>query len=152
MDTFTVIILILIGLAAGMLGGLVGIGGGLIIVPALIYLLAFSQKEAQGTSLGILLLPIGILGVWQYYKAGYVDMRVVWLVAAGFLLGSYFGSKIALALPQETVKKIFAFLMILLAVKMIFFDKKMDDKKPAQVSQTSFKDSPDQSFPENYEK
>ncbi len=149
MDTFTVIILILIGLAAGMLGGLVGIGGGLIIVPALIYLLAFSQKEAQGTSLGILLLPIGILGVWQYYKAGYVDMRVVWLVAAGFLLGSYFGSKIALALPQETVKKIFAFFMILLAVKMIFFDKKMDDKKPAPVSQTSFGDSPGESSPDN---
>lgn len=135
MTTMTVILLILIGLGAGILGGLVGIGGGIVIVPGLVYFLAFSQKEAQGTSLGILLLPIGILGVWQYYKAGYVDMRVVWLVAAGFLLGSYFGSKVALALPQETVKKIFAILMIAVAIKMIFFDKKMEDKEPTKITE-----------------
>ncbi len=134
MTTELVVMLLIIGLAAGVLGGLVGIGGGIIIVPGLIYLLAFSQKEAQGTSLGILLLPIGILGVWQYYKAGYVDMRVVWLVAIGFLAGSYFGSKIALALPQETVKKIFAILMIVVAIKMIFFDKKMVDKEENTVT------------------
>lgn len=133
MTTELVVMLLIIGLSAGVLGGLVGIGGGIIIVPGLIYLLAFSQKEAQGTSLGILLLPIGILGVWQYYKAGYVDMRVVWLVAIGFLAGSYFGSKIALALPQETVKKIFAILMIVVAIKMIFFDKKMVDKEENTV-------------------
>ncbi|CAN5223540.1 hypothetical protein BH20BAC1_BH20BAC1_19230 [soil metagenome] len=134
MTTELVVMLLIIGLSAGVLGGLVGIGGGIIIVPGLIYLLAFSQKEAQGTSLGILLLPIGILGVWQYYKAGYVDMRVVWLVAIGFLAGSYFGSKIALALPQETVKKIFAILMIVVAIKMIFFDKKMVDKEENTVT------------------
>ncbi len=114
-------------MAAGILGGLVGTGGGIIIVPALIYFLSFSQKQAQGTSLGILLLPIGILGVWQYYKAGYVDMRIVWLVAVGFLAGSYFGSKIALSLPQETVKKIFAILMIVVALKMLFLDRKVKD-------------------------
>ncbi len=96
MNTQLVVTLLIIGLAAGILGGLVGIGGGIVIVPALIYILSFSQKEAQGTSLGILLLPIGIFGVWQYYKAGYVDMRIVWLIAAGFLAGSYFGSRIAL--------------------------------------------------------
>ena len=131
MSLHTILILVLVGIAAGILGGLVGVGGGIIIVPALIYFLSFSQKEAQGTSLGILLLPIGILGVWQYYKAGYVDMRIVWLVAAGFLVGSYFGSKIALALPQETVKKIFAILMIIVSIKMLFIDKKVkDDEKP----------------------
>ncbi|MEO6220410.1 MAG: TSUP family transporter, partial [Ginsengibacter sp.] len=70
MSVYVILILLIIGLAAGILGGLVGVGGGIIIVPALIYFLSFSQKEAQGTSLGILLLPIGILGVWQYYKAG----------------------------------------------------------------------------------
>ncbi len=127
MSIYMIVVLIIIGLIAGILGGLVGIGGGIVIVPALIYFLSFSQKEAQGTSLGILLLPIGILGVWQYYKAGYVDMRIVWLVAGGFLAGSYFGSKIALALPQETVKKIFAILMIAVSIKMLFFDKKVND-------------------------
>ncbi|MEO7961923.1 MAG: sulfite exporter TauE/SafE family protein [Ginsengibacter sp.] len=135
MNTQLVVTLLIIGLAAGILGGLVGIGGGIVIVPALIYILSFSQKEAQGTSLGILLLPIGIFGVWQYYKAGYVDMRIVWLIAAGFLAGSYFGSRIALVLPQETVKKIFAILMIVVAIKMIFFDKKVKDSVHPKASQ-----------------
>src|ERR1700712_4697263 len=129
MSVQVILILFLVGLAAGILGGLVGIGGGIIIVPSLIYFLSFSQKEAQGTSLGILLLPVGILGVLQFYKAGYVDMRTVWVVAFGFLVGSYFGSKVALSFPQETVKKIFAILMILIALKMLFFDKKTEDTK-----------------------
>lgn len=129
MELQTIVILILIGIAAGMLGGMVGVGGGIIIVPALIFFLGFSQKMAQGTSLGILLLPVGILGVMQYYKQGHVDMRVVLIISLGFLIGSFYGSKIALALPQETVKKIFAVLMILVAVKMIFFDKKIEESK-----------------------
>jgi len=129
MSLQVIIVLLLVGLAAGILGGLVGVGGGIIIVPSLIYFLGFSQKQAQGTSLGILLLPVGILGVLQFYKAGYVDMRTVWLVSIGFLAGSYFGSKIALSLSQETVKKIFAILMILIALKMLFLDKKMKDKE-----------------------
>ena len=129
MSMQAIIVLLLVGLAAGILGGLVGVGGGIIIVPSLIYFLGFSQKQAQGTSLGILLLPVGILGVLQYYKAGYIDMRTVWLVSIGFLAGSYFGSKIALSLSQETVKKIFAVLMILIALKMLFIDKKMKDKE-----------------------
>jgi len=129
MSMQAIIVLLLVGLAAGILGGLVGVGGGIIIVPSLIYFLGFSQKQAQGTSLGILLLPVGILGVLQYYKAGYIDMRTVWLVSIGFLAGSYFGSKIALSLSQETVKKIFAVLMILIALKMLFIDKKVKDKE-----------------------
>ena len=122
MDTQTLIILILIGIAAGMLGGMVGVGGGIIIVPALVFFLGFSQKLAQGTSLGILLLPVGILGVMQYYKEGYVDIRVMLIISFGFLLGSFFGSKIALSLPQGAVKKIFAILMLVVAVKMLFFE------------------------------
>ena len=129
MSLHVIIVLLVIGLAAGILGGLIGVGGGIIIVPSLIYFLGFSQKEASGTSLGILLLPVGILGVLQFYKAGYVDMRTVWLVSFGFLVGSYFGSKIALRFSQETVRKIFAIVMILIALKMIFFDKEMKDKK-----------------------
>ena len=145
MSIYMIIVLIIIGIIAGMLGGLVGVGGGIVIVPALIYFLSFSQKEAQGTSLGILLLPIGLLGVWQYYKAGYVDMRIVWLVAIGFLAGSYFGSKIALSLPQETVKKIFAMLMIVVSIKMLFFDKKVngdDNGKAANNISNSIKQLP----------
>lgn len=123
MDIQTILIIILVGIAAGMLSGLVGVGGGLVIVPALIYFIGFSQKTAQGTSLGLIMLPVGILGVLQYYKQGYVDFRVVGILAVGFLAGSYFGSKIALSLPQETVKKIFAVLMIIIAIKMLFLDK-----------------------------
>ncbi len=127
MDIQTFIILLLIGLAAGTLSGMVGIGGGIVIVPALVYFLAFSQKMAQGTSLAILLLPIGLLGVIQFYKQGYIDIRVAAIISIAFFFGSYFGSKIALSLPQETVKKIFAGFMMLVAIKMIFFDKKKTD-------------------------
>ena len=123
MDTQTILIIILVGVAAGMLSGLVGVGGGIIIVPSLVYFIGFSQKTAQGTSLGLILLPVGILGVLQYYKQGHLDVKVVGLLALGFLAGSYYGSKIALSLPQEMVKKIFAILMIAVAFKMLFLDK-----------------------------
>ena len=123
MDVQTILIIILVGIGAGMLSGLVGVGGGLVIVPALVYFIGFSQKTAQGTSLGLILLPVGIFGVLQYYKHGHVDFRIVGILAIGFLAGSFFGSKIALSLPQETVKKIFAVLMILIAIKMLFLDK-----------------------------
>ena len=123
MDAQTIIIIVAIGIVAGMLSGLVGIGGGIIIVPALIYLLGFTQKNAQGTSLAILLLPIGIFAVLQYYRQGHIDFKVVAILSAGFLAGGYFGSKIALNLPEDTIRKIFAIMMILIAVKMLFFDK-----------------------------
>jgi len=134
MDLQTVLIIIMVGVAAGMLSGLVGVGGGIIIVPALVFFIGFSQKTAQGTSLALIMFPVGILGVLQYYKQGHVDYRVVAILAIGFLAGSYFGSKIALSLPQETVKKIFAVLMIIIAVKMLFFDKAKksgSEKEPA---------------------
>ena len=125
MSTYTIVVLIIIGIAAGMLSGLVGVGGGLIIVPALVYFLAFSQKQAQGTSLAILLLPIGILAVMNYYKdpAVHLDVKVVALITLGFIAGSYFGSKLALSLPDVTVKKVFAIFMLLVAIKMLFIDK-----------------------------
>jgi uncharacterized protein len=129
MDIQTMLIVILVGIAAGIMGGLVGVGGGIIIVPALVYLLGVSQKTAQGTSLALIMLPVGILGVWQYYKQGHVDFKVVGLLAIGFFMGSFLGSKIALSLPQATVKKIFAVLMILIAIKMLFIDKNKDEKE-----------------------
>ena len=141
----TILILVITGIAAGILGGLVGVGGGIIIVPSLIYFLSFSQKSAQGTSLGLLLLPVGILGVLQYYKEGHVDFRMVAIIAIGFLAGSYFGSKIALSLPQETVKKIFAILLLVIGFKMLFIDKKIKEPEieKENVTSSSRNDVPD---------
>ncbi len=128
MDTQTIIILLMVGLVAGMLGGIVGVGGGIIIVPALVYFLGFSQHTAQGTSLGLIMLPVGILGFLQYYyscqKAGTpISFNVIGILAIAFVLGSYFGSKIALSVPQDILKKCFAILLVIVAVKMLFFDK-----------------------------
>ncbi len=123
MDTHTLIILLAVGLTAGVLSGVVGIGGGIIIVPALVYFLAFDQRTAQGTSLAILLLPIGLLGVIQFYKAGYVNIPVTAVIAVAFFIGSYFGSRIALTVPQDMLKKIFAVVLILIAAKMLWPSK-----------------------------
>lgn len=141
MDTQTILIVIMVGIAAGILGGLVGVGGGIIIVPALVYFLGFSQKTAQGTSLGLIMLPVGILGVLQYYKHGHVDFKVVGILAIGFLIGSFFGSKISLGMSQETVKKIFAILMILIAVKMLFFDKTHKETTGANLKSPTVENS-----------
>lgn len=137
MDTQLILITILVGIAAGILGGLVGVGGGIIIVPALIYFAGFSQKTAQGTSLALIMLPVGILGVLQYYKQGHVDFRVVGLLAVGFFIGSFWGSKIALSLSQDTVKKIFAVLMILIAIKMLFIDKRHPEESKKETAGNS---------------
>jgi len=123
MDINTIIILVIIGILSGILGGMVGVGGGIVIVPALIYFLGFNQLDAQGTSLALIMFPVGILGVMQYYKQGHVDFNIVLFIAIGFVVGSFLGSKISLSIPQETVKKVFALLMIAIAVKMLFFDK-----------------------------
>jgi uncharacterized membrane protein YfcA len=128
MDIQTTIILILIGIVAGILGGMVGVGGGIVIVPALVYFLGFNQHTAQGTSLGLILLPVGILGFLQYYyscqKMGQpIDFKVIGLLAVGFVIGSYYGSKISLGLEIVTVKKTFAILLVIIAIKMFFFDK-----------------------------
>lgn len=129
MTATTIVLLLLIGLAAGFLSGLIGIGGGVIIVPALVLLAGFSQKLAQGTSLGILLLPVGILAVIQYYKQGYLNINYVGITALAFVLGGFLGSKLALSMSDEKVKKAFAVILMLIALKMLFFDK----SKPAPV-------------------
>jgi uncharacterized membrane protein YfcA len=123
MSVQTIALLLLVGLLAGMLSGLVGLGGGVIIVPALVFVLGFSQHQATGTSLGILLLPAGIFAVINYYKKGYVDMNVVLLVFAGFLVGGYLGSRISVSLSEVTLKKIFGIVLLLIAGKVLFFDK-----------------------------
>ena len=122
MSTESIVLLMTVGLAAGILSGLVGVGGGIIIVPALVFFLGFSQQEAQGTSLGLLLLPAGILAVINYYNKGFIDMKVVGIMCAAFVFGGWFGSKLALSLSQELVKKIFAVVLFYTAFKMMGWD------------------------------
>ncbi len=115
----TLLILLCIGLFAGILSGLVGVGGGIIIVPALVYFLAMSQHQAQGTSLAVLLLPVGIFAVYNYYKAGYVDIKYTLIIAITFVVGGYIGSKIAINIDQAIVKKIFGVFILFVALKLI---------------------------------
>jgi uncharacterized membrane protein YfcA len=122
MTSQLVMILIVIGLCAGVLSGLVGVGGGIIVVPALVFFLGFSQQEAQGTSLGLLLLPVGILAVINYYNKGYIDIKVVAIMSVAFVLGGWLGSKLALQLSVDTVRKIFAIVLFYAAFKMLNWD------------------------------
>lgn len=117
-----ILLLVLIGLAAGILSGLVGVGGGIIVVPALVFFLGFTQQQAQGTSLGLLLLPVGILAVLNYYKQGHIDIRVVGIMALAFIIGGWLGSKWALSLPEITVKRIFAVILFYSGIKMMGWD------------------------------
>ena len=119
----TIVLLVVVGLLAGILSGLVGLGGGVIIVPALVFLLGFSQHQATGTSLGILLLPAGIFAVINYYQKGLIDVRVVLLIFVGFLAGGWLGSKISLSINETVLKKVFAVVLVLIAGKVLFFDK-----------------------------
>lgn len=124
MNMTTILGLIAIGLFAGIISSVVGIGGGIVIVPSMVFMFAMSQKMAQGTSLAMLLPPIGLLAVINYYKAGYVDFKIAGILCIGFLAGSYFGSKLALVLPDQILKKIFGIFLLLIAAKMLIFDKK----------------------------
>lgn len=119
MDISTILILIAIGLVAGILSGLIGIGGGIIIVPMLL-LVGFSQQQAQGTSLAALLPPVTLLAVINYHKEGYVDWRFAIMISVFFILGGFLGSKIAISLDQKVLKKIFGIILLLIAGKMIF--------------------------------
>jgi uncharacterized membrane protein YfcA len=110
--------LLLLGLLSGGVSGLVGIGGGVIIAPALVLLYGFSQHQAQGTTLALLVLPIGILAAYSYYKEGYIDYRVALLVAVGFLVGSLFGAKLAIGLPDTILRRVFAVMMAAVSIKM----------------------------------
>jgi uncharacterized membrane protein YfcA len=111
---------ILLGLVAGVLSGLIGIGGGIIIVPALVFLFGMSQHNAQGTTLALLIPPIGILAAWTYYKAGYVDLKVAALIAAGFFAGSLLGAKISTNISDATLERVFGTALILIGAKMVF--------------------------------
>ena len=108
-----------LGLFAGTLSGLIGIGGGVVVTPALIFLFKFSQYQAQGTTLALLVPPIGILAAWTYYQQGYVDLKVAALICFGFFLGGLLGAKIAVAIPVQILERIFGGSLIAIGIKMI---------------------------------
>jgi len=114
-----ILILIVIGIITGVMAGMLGIGGAIIMIPALVFLLGISQQTAQGTSLAVMLPPVGIIAAYNYYKEGQVNIRFAIILAVFFLVGSYFGSKLALNLPQPVLKKIFGILLLLVAAKML---------------------------------
>lgn len=118
------ITLIIIGIIAGIVSGLVGIGGGVIIVPALVMILGFSQKTAQGTTLALLIPPIGIFGALVYYRQGYVDIRSALFIIFGFVIGSIIGAKYITQVSNNTVARIFAIFLIIVAIKMLFDSRK----------------------------
>ena len=112
------LIYLAIGLAAGLLSGLFGIGGGILIIPALLFFTKMEPAMATGTSLGALLLPVGALGAWEYYKHGHVDIRGSLLIAGGLFVGAYFGARFAQGLDPATAKRLFAGLLLVVAVRL----------------------------------
>lgn len=120
MDIQTLIILLLVGFFAGFASGMVGIGGGVVIVPALVYFLSLSQHQAQGVSIGMLLMPVGFLAAYNYYKQGNLNFQYSLIIGLTFIGGAWAGSKLSLSLPGDTMKKIFAAVMLLLSLKMLF--------------------------------
>jgi hypothetical protein len=108
-----------LGLTAGVLSGMVGIGGGILIVPALVFLFGLSQHQAQGTTLALLVPPIGFLGAWTYYRQGYVDLRLAALIAVGFFLGSLFGARFSVGLSDKMLARVFGSAVVLIGAKML---------------------------------
>jgi uncharacterized protein len=111
---------LVLGLAAGILGGLFGIGGGIIIIPAFIYIFGMSQHMAQGTTLALMVPPIGLLAAWTYYNHGDVNLKVAAFVCLGFFIGGLLGAKVAVGIPDTLLRKMFGVFLLAIAVHMIF--------------------------------
>ena len=112
--------MLLVGLVVGIVSGVVGIGGGILFIPALVWLLGMSQHRAQGTSLGALLLPVGLFAFMEYYRKGNADLRVALLLAVGFLVGGYFGAAGAQHIPDLWLRRIFALTLVVIGGRMWF--------------------------------
>ncbi len=120
MSISTIVIILLVGLVSGLVSGTMGVGGGVVLIPAMIYILGMSQKTAQGTSLALMAFPVFVVAAYNYWKEGYVDFKVVLLMLVTFVLGSYFGSKLAIQLPEKVLKQIFGGFLLMISIKLIF--------------------------------
>jgi uncharacterized membrane protein YfcA len=123
MNVLQSLLVLIIGLIAGILSGMFGIGGGVIIVPALMLLVGFTIKMASGTSLAALLLPVGLLGAIEYYKQGSINIIAAIMLVIGIFIGAYFGAKITVALPELMVKRAFGIMLLLLSIRYLTFTK-----------------------------
>jgi uncharacterized membrane protein YfcA len=117
----SIIIYILIGLAGGVMSGLIGVGGGIAMIPLMAYFLGLSQHQAQGTTLALMVPPIGLLAAWTYYREGYVDLTIAAFACIGFFFGGLFGAKIAAFIPQDVLRRVFGAALLLVSLHMIFF-------------------------------
>lgn len=120
MEWQNIVVISLIGIAAGLLSGLLGLGGAIIIIPALIMLLGYSQQMAQGTALMMMVFPVGALAAYQYYQKGFVDIKAALIMAVFFFISGYLGARLATNIPQDILRKSFAVMLVLIAVKMFF--------------------------------
>ncbi|HXG21120.1 MAG TPA: sulfite exporter TauE/SafE family protein [Methylomirabilota bacterium] len=116
----TSVLYVFLGVIAGVFSGLIGIGGGVIIVPALVFLFGFSQHQAQGTTLALLVPPIGILAAWTYYTHGYVEVKIAALICLGFFVGGLLGAQLATSLSDTVLERVFGIALLFIALKMIF--------------------------------
>ena len=110
---------LILGLLTGVLSGMVGIGGGIIVIPALIYLFGFSQHMAQGTTLAMMIPPVGILAAWMYYRQGQVNLHAAWLICLGFFIGGLFGGMLATHIPDTLLRKLFGIFLLIVSMRML---------------------------------
>jgi uncharacterized membrane protein YfcA len=116
-----ILLLIIIGLLAGLFSGLLGVGGGIVMIPLMVLALGFTQHEAQGTSLAVLAVPVTLIAAYNYYDAGHVNWKYAAVIAVTFVVGAYFGSKFAVSIDEGLLKKIFGFILIVVAIRLIFW-------------------------------
>jgi hypothetical protein len=119
-STISIFLFLLLGLITGIFSGLIGIGGAIIIIPSLVLLFGMSQHTAQGTTLALMVPPIGLLAAWTYYRAGYVDLKVAALICLGFFVGGFIGARFVTDIPDLLLRRIFGVVLLLAALKMIF--------------------------------
>jgi len=121
LNTMNTFLYLLLGLITGIFSGLIGIGGAIIIIPCLVLLLGMSQHTAQGTTLALMVPPIGLLAAWTYYKQGNVDLKIAGLICLGFFIGGLIGAKFAMKIPDDVLRKIFGVILLAASLKMIFY-------------------------------
>lgn len=120
LDIMNILLYLLLGLLAGILSGLLGLGGGIIIIPSLVFLFGLSQHQAQGTTLALMVPPVGLLAAWTYYKHGFVDLKIAAFICLGFFVGGLLGAKFVVGIPEPILKKVFGIALLMISIKMIF--------------------------------